>query len=92
MQREIEALLSAYLMERTKEAQVVQELLTALAVGASGRQRMMQELAAAVGATQASQPSVAMAPDLDIQTQTSLTAEVSAAIAQLRAARTATAH
>ena len=52
MQREIEALLAAYLDERRKEAQVVQELLTALSVGASGRQKMIDAIVA-IGQPQA---------------------------------------
>lgn len=93
MQREIEALLSAYLTERNKEAQVVQELLTALAVGAAGRQRMMQELAAAVGTVATtSQSCVAAERHADVDTEPTLAAEVSVALAQLRAARSVTAH
>lgn len=46
MQREIEALLAAYLDERRKEARIVQELLTALSVGASGRQKMFDAIVA----------------------------------------------
>ncbi len=48
MQREIEALLSAYLTDRNKETRMIQELLTALAVGAAARQRMLRDLAAAI--------------------------------------------
>jgi hypothetical protein len=44
MQREIEALLVAYLEERQKEARIVQELLTALSVGAAGRQKMFDAI------------------------------------------------
>lgn len=49
MQREIEALLAAYLDERKKEAQLIEDLLTALSVGAAGRQRMFDAIAAIAG-------------------------------------------
>ena len=48
MQREIEALLTAYLEDRQKEAKLVHDVLTALSVGATSRQRMFDAIAAAV--------------------------------------------
>ena len=81
MKREIEALLAAYLADRNKEAQVVQELLTALAVGAAGRQRMLHELAVAVGAT------AEVAPVVDRPPSRESIADISTAITLLRAAR-----
>ena len=56
MQREVEALLAAYLADRNKETRVVQELLTILAVGSAERQRMLRDLAAAVGGVGPSSP------------------------------------
>lgn len=47
MQREIEALLVAYMEEKQKETKLVQDLLTALAVGAAARQRMCEAIEAA---------------------------------------------
>lgn len=92
MQREIEALLAAYLADRNKEAQIVLDLMTALAVGSAGRQRMMQELAAAVGAAPPNATGAAVAPFLDRPSSPAFNSEVSAAVAQLRAARGANTH
>ena len=81
MQREIEALLKAYLEGRSYEARLVQDVLTALAVGSAARQQMIQEMAAAVGQVTA-QPTpterVGVAQIAD---------DVSVAINQMRAAR-----
>ena len=49
MQREIEALLKAYLQDRSREARLIQDVLTALAVSSAARQRMVEEMATAVG-------------------------------------------
>lgn len=49
MQREIEALLAAYIEDRRKEAKLVHDLLTALSVGAAGRARMFEAIKAAAG-------------------------------------------
>jgi hypothetical protein len=95
MQREIEALLAAYLVERNKEAEVVQQLLTALAVGASARQRMMQTLSAAVRADAApapTHPPADVAIDANRPPPLPFSADISTAIAHLRAARNATTH
>lgn len=79
MQREIEALLSAYLADRNKETKMIQELLTALAVGAVARQRMFRDLAVAINgeATQGSSASEESATGK----------EITAAIEHLRAVR-----
>ena len=91
MQREIEALFAAYLADRNKEAQVVRELLTALAAGSAGRQRMLQEFAAAVGATAVTADASA-APMLDRASPPQFNDEISAAIAQLRTSRAPATH
>ncbi len=49
MQREIEALLKAYVEDSGREARLIQNVLTALAVGAAARQRMIADIQAAVG-------------------------------------------
>jgi AcrR family transcriptional regulator len=72
MQREIEALLAAYLEDRQKEAKLVQEILTALSVAAASRQRMFDAIATAVQPLQerpAEQPDIAtlrIAEDLSV--------------------------
>jgi hypothetical protein len=48
MQREIEALLKAYVEDRQREGKLVTELLTALAVGAASRRQMMEDITLAV--------------------------------------------
>ena len=52
MQREIEALLKVYVDDREREGQLVTELLTAIAVGASSRRRMIDDITAAVSRLQ----------------------------------------
>ena len=49
MQREIEALIRAYHEEQARETRLIQDVLAALAVGASSRRLMIEELAAVVG-------------------------------------------
>ncbi len=49
MQREIEALLKAYVEDSSREARLVQNVLTAMAVGAAARQRMIEDIQAAAG-------------------------------------------
>lgn len=89
MQREIESLLAAYLADRDREARLVQELLTALAVGSAARQRMLHDIAAAVGAAPAMEP--ADAPVIrDMPAFAG--SDITAAIARLREARDATTH
>jgi hypothetical protein len=92
MQREIEALLAASLADRNKEAQVVQQLLTALAVGTAGRHQMMQDLAAAVRSIPTVAASTAAPPVDGNLSSPDFSADVSAAIAQLRAARAPITH
>jgi hypothetical protein len=48
MQHEIEALLKAFLQEKKREAQLVQDVLTALAVGSVMRHQMIEAIAGAV--------------------------------------------
>ena len=48
MQREIEALLEAYLRDKDREARLVTELLTTISSGASARQLMIERLAVAI--------------------------------------------
>lgn len=94
MQREIEALLAAYLDERRKEATIVQELLTALSVGASGRQKMFdaiiaigQPQAEPVGdATQTLEPKAAVVTKF---AQLSVVDDLTTSIGNLRKARDA---
>lgn len=62
MQREIEALLTAYLADRNKETQLIQDLLTALAVGVSARQRMVRDMAAALGSQVPVSSAISAAP------------------------------
>lgn len=49
MQREIEALLKAYVEDRQREGQLVTDLLTAIALGAASRRQMIDDIAFAVG-------------------------------------------
>ncbi len=82
MQREIHALLAAYLADRQREATLVGDLLMALATGSAGRQRMFEQIAAAVSATA---PEAAVrAPLSDISTN-----DFMLAIRELRDARDA---
>jgi hypothetical protein len=48
MQREIEALLTAYLDDRQKEAKLVHDVLTAISVASAGRRRMFDAIVEAV--------------------------------------------
>ena len=48
MQREITALLRAYLEDKQRETKLVQDFLSALAVNAAGREKMLEDLAKAV--------------------------------------------
>jgi hypothetical protein len=94
MQHEIEALLAAYLDERKKEARIVQELLTALSVGASGRQKMFDAIVAigqaqpatAVEAPVKTTPSAAAIANF---AQLSVADDLTASIGKLRKARDA---
>jgi hypothetical protein len=88
MQREVEALLAAYLADRNKETRVVQELLTILAVGSAERQRMLRDLAAAVGGAGPSSPNEPLSTGENVPTS-SFDDDLSAAISQLRDARAA---
>ena len=89
MQREVEALLAAYLADRNKETRVVQELLTILAVGSAERQRMLRDLAAAVGEVGPSSPNEPHSSSNENVPTSSFDADLSAAISQLRDARAA---
>ena len=101
MQREIEALLKANIEDSGREARLIQNVLTALAIGSAARQRMIEEIQAAVGLG-------AVAPEVEVQAACELTLavaptppsvsilkklpkiatdEVALAISQLRAAR-----
>ncbi len=84
MQREIEALFSAYVAGRNKETRVVQELLVVLAVGAAERQRMMRDLAAAVADGEVSAVDTGKA---SVERSPELNSELAAAVANLRAVR-----
>ncbi len=99
MQREIEALLKAYVEDSSREARLVQNVLTALAVGAAARQRMFEELQKAVGLgpmtppetaeaelTPGIVPARASAPILKSVPRIAA-GDVAMAISQLRAAR-----
>ena len=99
MQREIEALLTAYVEDSSREARLVQNVLTALAVGAAARQRMMLELQAAVGLEKSQQATI-IAPGASpeaiqagpsspkLRSVSKIDADdVALAISQLRAAR-----
>ena len=88
MQREVEALLAAYLADRNKETRVVQELLTILAVGSAERQRMLRDLAAAVGGVGPSSPNEHLSTVENVPTS-SFDYALSAAISQLRVTRAA---
>jgi hypothetical protein len=88
MQREVEALLAAYLADRNKETRVVQELLTILAVASAERQRMLRDLAAAVGGVGPISPNQPLATGENVPTS-SFDDDLSAAISQLRDARAA---
>ncbi|MEQ1615479.1 MAG: hypothetical protein ABL904_22225 [Hyphomicrobiaceae bacterium] len=93
MQREIEALLAAYLDERQKEARIVQDLLTALSVGASGRQKMFDAIVA-IGQLQAetvsSVKSTADAPPASSRfQQLAIVDDLTTSISNLRKARDA---
>jgi len=48
MQREIDALLSAFAAEQQKEARLIRDLLATLSRGTQARQRMVESLALAV--------------------------------------------
>ena len=48
MQREVEALYRAYHDEKGRETRLIQDVLSALAVGAASRRMMIEELAAAL--------------------------------------------
>ena len=82
MQREIEALLKAYVEDRQREGKLVTDLLTAIAVGAASRRQMMEDIATAVTSirpvarTEAPPPSQPASFD-----------PVSEAVSQLRSAR-----
>lgn len=85
MQREIEALLVAYLNDRNKETQMIQDLLSALAVGAEARHRMVRDLTSAVMVLQGPAPGAAAPPPATKAGEA--TGEITAAIAQLRSSR-----
>jgi hypothetical protein len=99
MQREIEALLKAYVEDSSREARLVQNVLTALAVGAAARQRMIEDIQTAVGIGTAAQPADTAAPELapDVTPARATpilksvpkiaSDDVALAISQLRAAR-----
>ena len=48
MQREVEALYRAFHDEKSRETRLIQDVLSALAVGAASRRMMIEELAAAL--------------------------------------------
>ena len=48
MQREVEALYRAFHDEKNRETRLIQDVLSALAVGAASRRMMIEELAAAL--------------------------------------------
>lgn len=81
MQREIEALLTAYLEDRNRESRLLQELLTGLATGAAARQRMIEEFAAAISRAS---PATATLPVQ--RSPAAVSDDVARAIQQLRAA------
>ena len=99
MQHEIEALLKAYVEDSSREARLVQNVLTALAVGAAARQRMIEDIQAAVGIGTVTSPvavaALDIAPDVTPARSTSIlksvpkiaSDDVALAISQLRAAR-----
>jgi hypothetical protein len=89
MQREVEALLAAYLADRNKETRVVQDLLTILAVGSAERQRMLRDLAAAVGGIGSSSPAEPLSTFNENVPTSSFDDDLCAAISQLRDARAA---
>ena len=92
MQREIEALLAAFLTERNKDAETMQRILTALAIGAAGRQRMMEELAAAVRAVPSAVTATQTLPIEPSGVPAHLSSDIAGAISELRARRNAAVH
>lgn len=66
----------------------MQELLTILAVGSAGRQRMLRDLAAAVGGVGPISPNKPLSTSENVPTS-SFDDDLSAAISQLRDARAA---
>ena len=99
MQREIEALLKAYVEDSGREARLIQNVLTALAVGAAARQRMIADIQAAVGVDtveptqpqafkEVELPNAASSPILKSVPKI-VTDDVARAISHLRAARDA---
>lgn len=58
MQDAIENVIRAYNKDQAREAKMIVELLSALAVGAAARQRMMEDIARAASGTAAPQESV----------------------------------
>lgn len=92
MQREIEDLLVAYIADRNREARLVQDLLAALAVGSVARQRMIEAVATAASEASAGIPQAPAAPSSAPARNVSelLSADISAAVAELRAAQGST--
>ena len=101
MQREIEALLKAYVEDSGREARLIQNVLAALAVGAAARQRMIADIQAAVGieAIEPPQSPTPKEPEASITAASTslktvpriITDDVALAISHLRAARDAVA-
>ena len=99
MQREIEALLKAYVEDSGREARLIQDVLTALAVGAAARQRMIADIQAAVGIGDIgpAQSNSSKEPEASITASSPMfksvprivTDDVALAISHLRAARDA---
>lgn len=104
MQREIEALLKAYVEDSSREARLVQNVLTAMAVGAAARQRMIEDIQAAAGFAIAPPPAPfarEATPDIAPMRSSSPifksapkigSDDVALAISQLRAARDGHVH
>ena len=99
MQREIEALLKAYVEDSGREARLIQNVLTALAVGAAARQRMIADIQAAVGVDTVEPTQAQAFKDVELLNTASspilksvpriVTDDVALAISHLRAARDA---
>ena len=104
MQREIEALLKAYVEDSSRESRMVQNVLTAMAVGAAARQRMIEDIQAAVGVDLATPQPSGVTSDLSHDAVPERAApilksvpkiasdDVTLAISQLRAARDGHVH
>jgi hypothetical protein len=92
MQREIEALLNAFILENNRDLRVIQDVLTALAVGAAARKTMIEHIQLAVtrattGVDGAIAETAIVEQPLNQGPATTGTDAVAQAISRLRAAK-----